>query len=103
MTREKYYEMCEMLGTEPDESEVPLEFDDLLIDVQEAIQIYNKLKDEWDGMNGVYLGKSYSGIVDIFDLLEVPREDRLTLFELIGIIDQYRSEALARNRPKTSK
>lgn len=104
MTKTAYFEMCEMLGAEPIESEIPTEYDDLLIDVQAALDIYHKLKDEWDVMNGNYLGKSYAGISDIFDILEVPKEDRKTLFNLIGLIDKHRSEAIAANKPaKTAK
>ena len=28
MTKEQYFEMCEALGNEPAESEIPIEFDD---------------------------------------------------------------------------
>lgn len=100
MTKDAYYEMCEMLGSTPIESEIPVEYDDLLVEVQEALDIYHKLKDEWDTMNGNYLGKSYSGIGDILDILEIPKEDRKTLFSLIGLIDRHRSEAIAANKPK---
>jgi hypothetical protein len=92
--------MCDVLGIEPTEEDIPVEYDDLSIDVQEALNIYSKLKDEWDGMNGVYLGKSYSGILDIFDILEVPKEDRRIMFDLIGSIDKVRSKALEAKRPK---
>lgn len=101
MTKDAYFDMCEMLGSEPVEEEIPVEYDDLLVDVQEALNIYHKLKDEWDTMNGTYLGKSYAGINDIFDILEVPLEDRKTIFNLIGMIDRHRSEAIAANKPKT--
>lgn len=103
MTKDTYFEMCEMLNSEPVPEEIPVEYDDLLLDVQEALGIYSKLKDEWDMMNGNYLGKSYSGISDIFDILEVPSEDRKTVFNLIGIIDSIRSAVLAENKPKTTK
>lgn len=101
MTKEAYFEMCEALNSEPVESEIPVEYSDLYIDVQEAMNIYSKLRDEWDTMNGNYLGKSYSGISDILELLSVPVEDKKTVFELIGIIDTHRSKAIADAKPKT--
>ena len=101
MTKEAYFEMCEALGTDPIEEEIPVEFEDFFLDVQEALGIYQKLRDEWDTMNGVYLGKNYSGLLDILDLLEVPVEDKRTQFELIGIIDTHRSKAIADAKPKT--
>jgi hypothetical protein len=100
MTKTAYFEMCDMLGTEPREEDIPVEYDDLYVDIQEALNIYSKLKDEWDAMNGIYLGKSYSGILDIFNILEVPVEDRRVMFDLIGSIDKVRSKALEAKRPK---
>jgi hypothetical protein len=88
------------MNSEPIEEEIPIEYDDLSLDVQEAINIYSKLKDEWDTMNGNYLGKNYAGIIDIFEIMEVPQEDRRTMFDLIGSIDKYRSEAIQRAKPK---
>jgi hypothetical protein len=101
MTKAAYFEMCEALGSEPLESEIPVDYEDLLVDVQEALAMYHKLRDEWDSMNGVYLGKSYAGILDIFEIQGVPVEDRKTLYDLIGIIDTHRSKAIADAKPKT--
>lgn len=101
MTKEAYFEMCDMLGNEPIESEIPIDYEDLFRDVQEALNIYSKLRDEWDTMNGNYLGKSYSGILDILDILDVPVEDRKSMFELIGLIDRHRSKAIADAKPKS--
>jgi len=101
MTKATYFEMCESLGTEPVEEEIPVEYEDFCLEVQEALGIYQKLKDEWDTMNGNYMGKSYGGILDIFTILEVPVEDHKVVFELIGIIDTYRSKALSDMKPKT--
>lgn len=92
MTKEAYFEMCEALGTEPIESEIPVEFEDIPLDLQVIFNIYAKLKDEWDSMNGIYLGKSYHGILDIFNILEVPKEDHRLTFDIIGLIDKHRSE-----------
>ncbi|MFI3221381.1 MAG: hypothetical protein QX189_20030 [Methylococcales bacterium] len=103
MTKDAYFEMCETLGSEPVDSEIPVDYEDLYIDVQEALGIYQKLKDEWDTMNGNYMGKSYNGILDIFTILEIPTEDHKTLLELISIIDKHRSKAIADSKPKTSK
>ena len=101
MTKDAYFEMCDALGSEPLESEIPIDYDDFCIDLQEALGIYQKLKDEWDTVNGNYLGKSYAGILDIFNILEVPIEDRKTVFNLIGIIDTHRAKAISDMKPKT--
>ena len=93
--------MCRDLGTEPVEEEIPIDYEDFCLDVQEALAIYQKLRDEWDTMNGNYMGKNYAGILDIFTILEVPVEDHKTMFNLIDIIDSHRSQAIAANKPKT--
>jgi hypothetical protein len=100
MTRETYFEMCEALGSEPVEEDIPVEYSDFPIQAQEALSIYSKLRDEWDTINGNYLGKSYAGILDIFTILEVPVEDRRQVFDLINLIDTYRSKAISANKPK---
>lgn len=100
MTKNAYFEMCEALGSDPVEEEIPVDYEDLFIDVQEALSIYHKLKDDWDTVNGNYLGKSYAGILDILTILEVPVEDRKTVYDLIGIIDKHRSKAIADSKPR---
>lgn len=95
MTKESYYEMCEALGSEPEEDEIPVEMDDFPDEVQEAINIYYKLKDEWDTMNGIYLGKSFAGFADILDILEVPFNDRKYLLDWIATMDSARSKAFS--------
>lgn len=101
VTKDQYLEMCEALNSEPLEEEIPIEYEDLCLDVQNALGIYFKLKDEWDTMNGNYMGKNYSGIADIFTILEVPKEDWKVTFDLIGIIDRHRSEIIRKEKEKT--
>ncbi len=101
MTKDTYLDMCEALGSDPIEDEIPVDYEDFHYDVQEALSVYHKLRDEWDTMNGNYMGKSYAGLLDIFTILEVPLEDHKTLYNLIGIIDTHRSKAIADAKPKT--
>lgn len=101
MTKDIYYEMCEALGSEPIEEEIPVEMEDFPIEVQESINVYFRLKDDWDTMNGVYMGKSYTGLVDILDILEYKKDDRKYLLEWIGIMDAARSKAIKAAKPAT--
>ena len=71
MTKDTYFEMCEALGSEPVESEIPVEFDDFPFEVQQAFNAYRMLRDEWDFMNGNYLGKSLIGVKDVLEATEV--------------------------------
>lgn len=96
MTKEQYYDMCEALGNEPDPKEVPVEFDDLHIEVQEAYDIYIMLQDMWDPMNGNYLGKNFSGLLDILALNGV--DDTKLTFIILKKLDEYRGKAIRMNK-----
>lgn len=57
MDKQAYFEMCEMLGSEPIDDEIPVEADDFPELVQKALHIYSYLPDIWEGMSGTYMGK----------------------------------------------
>jgi hypothetical protein len=102
MTKDQYFEMCEMLGNEPVESEVPVEFEDFTIEVQQAFNIYRMLRDEWDTMNGNYLGKSLIGIKDVLEATEIEPSEQKFIVMLIRMIDNVRSDEI-NNKKKTEK
>ena len=92
MTKDSYFEMCELFGTVPIDDEIPIEMEDFPEEVQQAISVYYRLRDEWDSMSGTYLGKSYSGISDIFDILEIDQKDRKNFLDWFAILDSVRSK-----------
>lgn len=102
MTKDSYFEMCEMLGSEPVESEIPVEFDDFPLEMQQAFAVYRMLRDEWDTMNGNYLGKSLIGIKDLLEATEIDLEDQKFVVMLVRMIDQVRSDEI-NNKLKTTK
>ena len=89
MTKEQYFEMCEMLGSEPLEEEIPVELADLPLEVQEAYRVYVLLNDNWDSFGGNYLGKNMSGLLDIMNILQI--EDKITILNIIQILDRNRT------------
>lgn len=103
MTKWQYFEMCEQLGTDPNPDDIPVEFDDFILEVQQAFHIYNLLKDEWDGFNGIYLGKSLIGITEIFDISGVESDSRSIMILLIKIIDRVRTQELNRKQQKPAE
>lgn len=86
-----------MLGSEPIQDEIPVEFEDLGDDVQETIHVYNMLQDNFDSMNGVYLGKSMAGINDILNIMGI--EDQKSCFFIIRIVDDVRSSIINKKTP----
>jgi hypothetical protein len=101
MTKDNYFEMCETLGSEPLESEIPVEYEDFPVEVQEAIRIYNNLQDNWDYMGGNYIGKNLNGFKDILTIFEVDPQDYRAVYELIMRIDRIRSKSIQDSKPKT--
>lgn len=102
MTKDQYFDMCEQLGSEPVESEIPVEFDDFAMEVQLALSIYRMLRDEWEYMNGTYLGKNLNGIFELFDVYEIDPKDKKFFLELIHMIDSTRIDEI-RNSKQTEK
>lgn len=87
------------MGTEPLEEEVPVELADFPSTVQEAFQIYNYLQDTWDGMSGTYMGKQMSGLLGIYDILDIDATERKILLELVSLIDYARSKQISSSKP----
>jgi len=83
--------MCEQMGWEPKEEELPQDGANLSLECQQALTILNALPDMWEGMNGTWLGKDYSGLSAVMDIYEV--ESRREVFELLkeaeSIIGKY--------------
>jgi hypothetical protein len=102
MTKDQYFEMCEMLGSEPLDSEIPVEFEDFPFEVQQAFNAYRMLRDEWDTMNGNYLGKSLIGVKDVLEATEIEQSEQKFIIMLIRMIDTVRSDEI-NNKKKTEK
>jgi hypothetical protein len=94
MTREQYLDMCSELGTTPLESEMPVELDDFPLEAQHCLFIYKILRDEWDYMNGNYIGKNLSSIFELFEVYDIDKRDWKFYLETIHLIDQVRIEQI---------
>lgn len=103
VTKETYLEICEQLGTEPIEEEIPIEYSDFPDEIQQALNIYFRLRDEWDGFSGVYLGKNFTGLGDILDIYQVSKGERQDMMDWIFIIDKARAKCIADSKPKETK
>jgi hypothetical protein len=95
MTKDTYFEMCEMLGEEPLESEIPLDSSDFPVIIQQSLSIYSLLEDRWDLMNGGYLGKNYSNVFEFFRLHDLDQAESLLILEFLQHIDAVRSKLVA--------
>jgi hypothetical protein len=86
--------MCELMNTEPVESDIPVDFSDFPQELQQCFEIYNILQDNWDTMNGVYLGKNWTGIKEMLEMYQVNKDEMVFYLGLINLIDRVRKQTL---------
>lgn len=101
MTKEQYFEMCAALGSEPKESEIPMDLDDFPPEVHKALTLYEALQDEWDYYNGNYFGKRLEGLLNVFKIFSIPEEEHREYYDLVVIIDRLKTAEL-RTKKKNS-
>jgi len=95
MSKETYFEMCEMLGEDPVEDNIPLDMSDFPDLIQQCFIIYRMLPDMWDTMNGGYLGKDYTIVFNLFNVYEFETTEIATAFSFLHHIDQVRARSIA--------
>lgn len=96
MTKAQYFEMCEMLGNEPLEEEIPYSRDDLTYDTQLIFSIYDKLPAKWEGFSGQYLGKDLVLLGTLTKHYELDKATTNYAWEIIPVIDSFVAEDIAR-------
>ena len=96
MSQDQYIDMCEQMGWEIDESQMPKEPSTLAYEVQQALLVLNVLPDKWEGMSGTWMGKDYAGLEAIFNIYEI--EDRRAVFELLRAGETEMSSYYAQKR-----
>lgn len=88
MTQEQYFAMCEQMGWEPREEEVPPDLGTLPYYPQLALILFNLLSDKIEGMSGTWLGKDFSSLQTFMDIYEVDNR-RDVLDYIMTIHDVY--------------
>lgn len=88
------------MGNDPIDDEIPVDLTDFPSMVQISFKIYEYLQDIWEGMGGTYMGKNISSIGNIFDILDIDKEDRSLMLELVVLIDSARSKQISSSKPK---
>jgi hypothetical protein len=96
MNADQYFEMCEQMGWEPKEEEIPIDPSTLSMEAQQALLVLNALPDKWEGMSGTWMGKDYAGLEAIFNIYEI--EDRRAVFELLRAGESEMSSYYAQKR-----
>lgn len=106
MTKEHYIEMCETLGDEVLEEDLPVEMDDFPLFVQNCFLVFYKLTDVWDTMNGNYCGKDYTIVFKLMEVYDLEDDISLAL-EIIQCMEQTKvlliSEKVKQSKDRNNK
>lgn len=104
ITREKYFEMCDQLGHDPNPDDIPPDLNDFPDIVQYAIITFNMLGDRIYPEIG-YIGKDYTNLPIFIDFYEI--EDKELFLEILNWLDaraiQKSSEQLKREYDKLKR
>jgi hypothetical protein len=105
MTKDAYFEMCETMGHEPLEEEIPVEVADFPDLVQQCFVIYNILTDSWDSMGGGYMGKDYGLVFNLFKVYHITESEEVLLCldflqHMDGVRQKLIAEKIKANRPQ---
>jgi len=96
--------MCEMLGEQPSDDNIPVEIEDFPDLVVQCFIIYRTLADIWDTMNGNYLGKDYSLLFKLLDLYNFEQCEHLLALQFIQEMDACRAKIISEKlKAKTEK
>ena len=102
---DKYLEICEQLGQEPDPQKMPLTESDFPAEVQVAFFMFSLLSDVWDGMSGSYMGKDWSHCSQLFQIYEI--DDQKTTIYLMKLYERilmnYRAEEAEKRRKQQER
>ena len=94
--------MCEQLGEEPDPEKMPIDpsidFDTL---AQQAFFLYHVLPDKIESMAGIWLGKDYSGLMDIMNIYNI--EHKREVLDYLLFMIQTARDAYTVQRENQSK
>ena len=90
MNADQYIDMCEQMGWEIKEEDLPKDPSELPQDAQQALVLLNSLPDNWEGMSGTWMGKDYSGLSAIMDIYDI--QNRKTVFELLKVAENELSK-----------
>jgi len=69
------------MGVEPKDEDIPKDPSTFSLEAQQALVVLNALPDNWEGMNGIWLGKDYSGLMDIMEIYDI--SEKREVFDLL--------------------
>ena len=92
MTRDRYFDMCEQMGNEPLEDEIPPDWDDFPDIVTIAANTFSQLGDRIQGDIG-YIGKDYTNFKFLLHRYGIEEHNEEYVLETILWLDSRAIEA----------
>jgi hypothetical protein len=93
MNAEQYLQMCEQMGWEPKEEELPKDPSYLSYNIQCALVLFNALPDSYAGMSGTWVGKDYSCLEYLMNIYSM--DNKREIFILLRIVEGEASKYYA--------
>ena len=84
MTRERYFQICEQLGEEPDEEKIPPDWQDFPEIIVVALNTFNMLGDRVVAEVG-FIGKDYTALPYFIDMYGIEPEEKELFIETLNI------------------
>ncbi len=103
LTKEQYFEMCEILGSEPNPDEIPVSREDLFFETQQVFDLYDVLPARWEGFSGQYMGKDLMLLPTLFDSFNIDKAVQLYSWKIIPIIDNFVADDIAKKIKSKTK
>jgi hypothetical protein len=104
MTRDRYLKMCEQMGQEPNEEEIPPDWEDFPEIATLAINTFSHLGDRMAPDIG-YLGKDFTNLIHYIEIYGV--EDKELFLEILTYLEsravKQSQEQLKREREKLKR
>ncbi len=104
ITVDKYFEICDQLGQEPDPDRIPIQWSDIPNEAQIAVSIFNSLGDRLVADIG-YLGKDYTSLPVYIEACGV--ENVELLLEILSWLDsraiKQSADSMKRERDKLKR
>ena len=104
MTRERYFAMCEQLGKEPVESEIPPDWEDFPSIVIDAMSVFAMLGDRIMADIG-FVGKDFTNLRLYMDIYAI--EDKELFLEILTFLEsraiESSRETMKREREKLKR
>lgn len=100
MDVEQYYNMCEMMGVEPKDEDLPRTFAELPLEVQEAYNIFSVLPPRIAEFSGTYLGRDFGTLSFLLDIYRIEESWKPFYFKLLMLIDRVTTSLYQRDSKK---